>query len=119
MSSAARAANVRTILATAAVTNLAQVTHLDLNSCTVVVADPARLGGTFAALGVQDFQMSALRALLAKSCPEKDVHDAVQDPQQFPLSTDIPIDLVVGALEALLDSSPNFSGSCVTPGGIS
>jgi hypothetical protein len=118
MSSAARAANVRTILATAAVTNLAQITHLDLNSCTVVVADPTRLSGTFAALGVQDFQMSALRALLAKSCPEKDVHDAVQDPQQFPLSADIAIDIVIGALEALLDNSSNFQGACVTPGGI-
>lgn len=119
MASAARAANVRTIIATAAVTNMVQITHLDLSSCTVVVADLPKLTATFSKLGVQDFQMTAFRVLLAKQCPEKDVHDAVQDPDQFPLTVDTPIPIVVGALEALLDVSQNFTSACVTPGGIS
>jgi hypothetical protein len=39
MASGARAANVCMVLATAAVTNKIQMTHLDGDSCTVVIDD--------------------------------------------------------------------------------
>ncbi len=114
MASGARAANVRTVLATAAVTNKIQMTHLDGDSCTVVVDDQTKLNGSFADLGIQEFQMSAFRSLLAGFCPEPDVKAAVNNQAQFPLAATTPIPIVVGALEALLDNSANFAGKCLT-----
>jgi hypothetical protein len=113
MASAARAANVRTVIATVSVANTLHITHLDGATCTVVVDDQSKLAGPFSNLGIQDFQMPAFRQVLASLCPEKDVHDTVSDENQFPLSASTPIPMVVGALEASLENSASFNGTCL------
>ena len=113
MASAPRAANARTILATTAVTGLLHITHIDRDSCTVVVDDPSKLNGTFEDLGVQEIQMPAFREILASLCPEAEVHGLVLDEEEFPLTASTPIAIVVGALEAALADSEDFKGACL------
>jgi len=113
MAGAARAANMRTVIALQAVTNTIHITQIDRQSCTFEVEDEQKLEKTFAELGVQEFQLSAFRQTLAGLCPEQDVHDQVVDEDAFPIATTTPIPTVAAALEGLISVSAKFDGTCI------
>ena len=105
------AGNVRTIIAIAAVTNQVHVVGFDPTACGITVADPNKLTGTLHDVGIQDFQMSLFRDILAGMCPE--IRASIQDPAQFPMSAGISIGTLIEAVGAALMASPNFQGNCL------
>lgn len=110
MAGAQQVAATRVAMALAIVTDKVRIVTIS-KKCRVTTDPDDVFQGTFGDVDIDDPRIPFFRDILSDVCPE--VGAEIDDEENFPLASDMVIQVVVDAVAALLASSEKWNGQCL------